>query len=120
MEQELLENIEQWHQENAHSKIIAMLSQAAWQDLDYESTGLLARAYNNIGQYSKAINRLRNVAAEGVNDPLWHFRLGYAYFYDGDYTEALKALTQVLALDGDHQEAQELLKRTKERLNIAD
>ena len=88
MNTELLEKLQNWFEEDEHRKIIEVLSKLE-QDLDYDLIGHLGRAYNNDGQYEKAISTLLRVEEEGKKDALWNFRMGYAYFYDRDYEKAL-------------------------------
>ena len=116
MDHELLKQVEAWHQENAHAQIIAALSAVAWQELDYEATGYLARAYNNIGNYKKAIERLQKVAAQGKDDPLWYIRIGYAFYYNEQYAEAQNYLATAVKLVPEDDEAKQLLSKAQERV----
>ncbi|MDR1538470.1 MAG: tetratricopeptide repeat protein [Clostridiales bacterium] len=84
----LVSEIEQWHQEEDNEKIIAAILNipSGWRN--YELIGLLARACNNSGDYEAAIHHLMSVQDWGKVDPLWHFRMGYAYFYSGNFERA--------------------------------
>ena len=106
---EWLSQLEQWHEENAYQKIIDCLeSRSKTQALDYGLTCQLARAYNNLAdldqpeakaQLARAEELLRSVEAEGQNDPLWHYRLGYSLFYQDREKEALPCFQKALELD---------------------
>lgn len=50
----------------------------------------MARAYNHVGNYYKAIVLLEDIAAQGEADTKWHYRLGYAYYYHSDDEEVMK------------------------------
>ena len=56
---------------------------------DFETTGFLARAYNNIEEYAKAAELLESVREEGAEDERWNFRMGYAQYFLNNYREAL-------------------------------
>lgn len=106
---DLLSRLEQWHQEDEYQKIIDCLETLAHtQALDYTLTCQLARAYNNIAnseseeftvQLKRAEELLRSVEAEGTDDPLWHFRLGYSLFYQDREQEALDCFRRTQELD---------------------
>ena len=106
---DLLSRLEQWHQEDEDQKIIDCLETLSHtQALDYTLTCQLARAYNNIAnseseeftaQLKRAEELLRSVEAEGTDDPLWHFRLGYSLFYQDREQEALACFRRTQELD---------------------
>lgn len=113
---QLLADIEQWHREDEHQKIIDTIGQLPEADRGYDLTCLLARAFNNaasgssqVAYYSRAEELLRSVEAEGLNDPLWHFRMGYALYYLDREEEALPYLRQAAALDPSDSDAPELI-----------
>ena len=87
-------------------------------EIDYELIGILARAYNNSDQEAKAKKLLLTVKAEGENDGLWNYRMGYSCFYLYQYKEALAYLERAKELGcGDW--ADELLPQCKTLLNRA-
>ena len=106
---DLLSRLEQWHQEDEYQKIIDCLETLSHtQALDYTLTCQLARAYNNIAnseseeftaQLKRAEELLRSVEAEGTDDPLWYFRLGYSLFYQDREQEALACFRRTQELD---------------------
>ncbi|MDT9722108.1 hypothetical protein QVE09_24675 [Paenibacillus sp. ClWae2A] len=59
-------------------------------DRDYNTVSLLARAMNNLERYDEALQQLLTIAKLGEDDPLWHFRVGYSYYYFKQYDEALR------------------------------
>ena len=106
---DFLSLLNKWNQDNEYQKIIDCLEKLSnTQKLDYTLTCQLARAYNNIadldkpeakGQLKRAEELLRSVEAEGTEDPLWHYRLGYSLFYQDREEEALTSFERALELD---------------------
>lgn len=78
---ELKEQLQQWHEEDEHKKIIEAINAIPAASRDYELIGMLGRALNNDKQYDEAIEVLMSVERQGREDELWNFRMGYAYFY---------------------------------------
>lgn len=68
---------------------ISLLEVLLPEEMDYELVGILARAYNNDDQEAKAKKLLLTVKAEGENDGLWNYRMGYSCCYLFQYKEAL-------------------------------
>lgn len=89
MERELLEQINLWHEQDQFSLIIEHIERIPVSERDYDLIGQLARAYNNDARYREAIQHLLSVQEQGVNDPLWQYRLGYAYCHIASYEQAL-------------------------------
>ena len=106
---DFLSLLNKWNQDNEYQKIIDCLEKLSNpQTLDYTLTCQLARAYNNIADLDKEEGRsqleraeelLRSVEAEGRNDPLWHYRLGYSLFYQDREKEALSCFQRARELD---------------------
>lgn len=57
--------IDGWTESDEHSKVIELLSALPSGEMDFEATGLLARAYNNIDEYGKALELLAAFKEEG-------------------------------------------------------
>ena len=79
---QLIAQVNALHEENEHQKIIALIEREAPTSLDYELTGLLARAYINYAQpymdsfqelIAHAVELLRGIEAEGMADPVWYY-----------------------------------------------
>ncbi|RKN86383.1 Imm51 family immunity protein [Paenibacillus ginsengarvi] len=66
---------------------------------DYELLSHLARAMNNMERYEDALQLLLKMKDQGEQDPLWHFRLGYSFYYLKRYEEAEKAFEFASNLD---------------------
>ncbi len=105
---QLLDRIEQLHLDDEHQQIIALIEAQNDFTGDYDLASLLARAYNNYAQphmdtyhdlLRRAVDLLRGVETEGLSDPKWHYRIGYALYFLDREDEALIYLRQAQALD---------------------
>lgn len=117
MEQKLLEQLNIWHETDEYQKIIDTIEDI--EEHDYETICHLARAYNNRGEagdYDRAIELLQMVSDIGQEDPLWHYRLGYACYFDNRFNEAADAFERSLELDPDDDDAQYFLNMSKEEM----
>ena len=120
---DFLSLLNKWSQEENYQKIIDCLeSRSKTQALDYGLTCQLARAYNNLAdldqpeakaQLARAEELLRSVEAEGQNDPLWHYRLGYSLFYQDREEEALACFERTLELCPSDEDARAFIQECK-------
>lgn len=81
--------IDAWTESDEHNKVIELLSALPSSEMDFEATGLLARAYNNIDEYGKALELLDTFKEEGHENVNWNFRIGYSLFFLGRFKESL-------------------------------
>lgn len=91
MDQTLLDQLNQWHEEDEHQQIVNTLLAVPEEEREYEMISRLGRAYNNLDLYDEALSQLEKIAEAGRQDSVWHFRVGYAYFYLRRYEEAVQA-----------------------------
>ena len=99
MNDELMKQIDEWHKAEKHQEIIDALEQIPEAERDFETTSLLARAYNNIEEYAKAAELLESVREEGAEDGRWNFRMGYAQYFLNNYREALDYFSKARELN---------------------
>ena len=99
MNDELMKQIDEWHKAEKHQEIIDALEQIPEAERDFETTSLLARAYNNIEEYAKAAELLEPVREEGTEDERWNFRMGYAQYFLNNYREALDYFSKARELN---------------------
>lgn len=118
-EEELMAQIAAWHEEDNHFKIIEAVSEIPESERSYELTCLWARACNNTDDFEKALALLLSVEEEGRHDLMWHFRIGYAYYYLDQLEAAEKAFERVLQSDSGNSDAQEFLEWTREEIKEA-
>ncbi|MCP1308545.1 SMI1/KNR4 family protein [Paenibacillus tyrfis] len=90
MERDLLEQLNLWHEEDEFENIIDRILEIPERDRDYDCISHLARAMNNLERYEEALQQLLTIEKRGENDPLWHFRAGYAYYYLEQYEDAVR------------------------------
>ncbi|WP_338551547.1 Imm51 family immunity protein [Paenibacillus sp. KS-LC4] len=113
MDQQLLAQINLWHEEEAFESIVERLQEIPEADRDYEVIIQLARALNNTACYRDALKQLSFIAEQGKHDPLWHFRQGYAYYFLARYVDALQAFELSFRLDSKSEPTLEFLEWTK-------
>lgn len=89
MDNVLKQQIDSWTEANEHQKVIDALERLSPAERDFETIGLLARAYNNIDEYEKAFDLLSSTRKEGKQNTHWNFRMGYALYFLGRYKESL-------------------------------
>lgn len=99
MNDELMKQIDEWHKAEKHQEIIDALEQIPEAERDFETTSLLARAYNNIEEYAKAAELLESVREEGAEDERWNFRMGYAQYFLNNYREAMDYFSKARELN---------------------
>lgn len=109
MEKALLKQLDLWHRDKEYDKIIAAILEIPEQDRDYDAVSHLARAMNNLDRYEDAVQQLLTIEKQGENDPLWHFRLGYAYYYLSEYEGAVREFEMASKLDPADQSALQFL-----------
>lgn len=105
MKDELMKQIDEWHDAEKHQEIIDALEQIPEAERDFETTSLLARAYNNIEEYAKAAELLESVKEEGAEDERWNFRMGYAQYFLDNNREALSYFGKARELNPEDEDA---------------
>jgi tetratricopeptide (TPR) repeat protein len=98
MDDKTLDHLESLHNSDDFDDIIKIIKKIPRDQWDYDLIAHLARAYNNVGEYDKALKLLTSCKAEGINDPNWHFRVGYAHFYNDDNELARASFKEALRL----------------------
>ena len=102
---DILEEINQLHENDEHEKIIDIITEIPEDERSAELFSLLARAYNNIEKYDKALDNLMYIREEGIDDALWNYRVGYAYYYKGDKENAEMYFKKAYDLNNDDTDA---------------
>lgn len=114
----LIDMLKKWHEDDEFSKIIEAIKGIPENELDYNLKGQLARAYNNIDEYQKALDILIEIKEEGVNDVDWFYRIGYSYFFLDRFEEAVAEFEQCLELDPEDQDAIMFIKDSKDAMHF--
>lgn len=101
----IIEKINQLHENDEHEKIIDIITEIPEDERDIELFSLLARAYNNTERYDEALDNLMYIREEGIDDALWNYRVGYAYYYKGDKENAKMYFKKSYDLNDDDTDA---------------
>lgn len=112
MKQRLIDQLNEWHENDEHQQIVDTLIAIPEEDRDYEEISLLARAYNNLGQYDEALRQLEKIISDGEQDPLWHYRIGYTLYHLNRYEEAAQAFRRSDQLEPDDQSTKYYLRQS--------
>ena len=68
---ELMDQIDEWYENEEHDKIVSAILALPENELDDDILGQLAVAYNNTGEFKKAIGEVTGknviIAANGMN-----------------------------------------------------
>lgn len=109
MEQDFLKLLDTWNEDDEHQRIVDEIGAVPEAERTYALTCRLARAYNNLGRFEEAAALLLSIWEEGENDPLWHYRLGYSYYYLDRDVEALKEFQCAKKLDPDDEDTEDYI-----------
>jgi len=117
MSKELLNKLKSWYEDDQHDQIAEAIEQLPELERDYEIVSHYGRALNNLGRYSEALQQLLSIEQQGRQDSVWHWRIGYSYFFLQRWEEALSAFEQADKLEPDEttQEFIEACRDTMER-----
>ncbi len=114
MNQEFLNQLEQWNEEDQYQKIIDAIETLPEEALDFTLSSALARAYNNLAMdvmppedrplYQRALDLLLPLEGQleeaAKQDPdvahTWNFRVAYAYYYLNQESLALPHFEKAL------------------------
>ena len=99
MKKEILEKIERLHDLEKYQEIIDLIEALPAEQLNTDLIGQLARAYNNVENYEKALELLKTIEFEEGHSFLWNWRAGYSYFFLEDYSNAEKCFLKAYKLD---------------------
>ena len=84
---------------NKNDEAVKLINSLPDEEQTDEIKSLLGRAYNNLERYEEALDVLISVKGGQADTAQWNFRVGYAYFYLGNYKEALWYFKEALLLD---------------------
>ncbi|WP_106769653.1 SMI1/KNR4 family protein [Paenibacillus faecalis] len=115
MREDLLAQLDEWHEEDEYEEIVDAIIEIPEDERDYELISHLGRAMNNLERYEEAIEQFLSVAEEGKEDPLWHYRIGLAYYYLEQYDKAKKAFETADQLEPGDEDTLEFLEWIREK-----
>lgn len=96
--QNLIEQLHAWHDDDCHDLIVKTIEEIPENQWTFELKSLLGRAYNNNSDYEKALEILLPEKANGMEDALWNFRVGYSYYYSNKEADAIPYFEKSAAL----------------------
>jgi len=88
--EEILTKIESLDNLEKYQEIIDMIEELPVEQLNSQIISEQGRAYNNIGEYNKAIDILKTIETEEKDTRRWNYRIGYSYYFLDDYENAEK------------------------------
>ncbi|WP_208920973.1 SMI1/KNR4 family protein [Paenibacillus uliginis] len=109
MREDLLAQLDEWHEEDEFEEIVDAVMEIPTEDRDYVLISHLGRAMNNLERYEEAIEQFLTISEEGKDDPLWHYRMGVAYYYLEQYDDALREFEIADQLDPEDEDTLEFL-----------
>ena len=136
MNQEFLDRLEQWNEEDKYQEIIDAIEALPEGELDFNLTSALARAYNNLAidvmppedrpLYQRALDLLlplEDRLEEAVKqDPdaahTWNFRVAYAYYYLNQESLALPYFEKALEGRPGDEDTLEFIDRCQQGLTL--
>ena len=106
---EILKRIETLNSLEKYQEIIDTIEALPVEQLNNQIIGELGRAYNNNGEYNKAIEILKTIETEEKNTLRWNYRIAYSYYYLDDYENAEKYFLKANEIDPDDDEIKDYL-----------
>jgi len=95
----LIELLNILHKEERHQEIIDKIESLSVEEMTNEIIGILARAYNNVDNYKKAIELLKSIEDTEKNTHVWNYRIGYSYFYTDNYSKSKKYFSKAVEIN---------------------
>ena len=95
----LIELLNILHKEERHQEIIDKIESLPNEEKTTEVIGILARAYNNIDNYKKAIELLKSIEKTEENTYIWNYRIAYSYYYLDNYLKAKKYFSKAIEIN---------------------
>lgn len=116
MRDDLLVQLQEWHEEDEFQEIVDAIQAIPVEERDYELVNHLGRALNNLERYEEAVEQFLTVAKEGTGDPLWHYRIGLAYYYLEQYAHAQQAFERADELEPEDDDTLEFLEWIRSKM----
>lgn len=118
MEKRLKDEFENLLEKAEYSKIIKKIKSLPSDTRDYEINSYMARAFSGEGKFDSTLKVLFSIEKDGIADPLWYYRVGFAYYSLEEFEKAQKYTKQSLELDPNDRWTIMLLRVLNKKLNI--
>lgn len=99
--QKLYKRLDKLRNDKNYSDIIKEISNIPEDKLDYDLIIHLADAYLHTYKYREAINSLLSVSEEGIEDYVWHFMIGQAYYFTDDMAKVEEEIGKAFELNSE-------------------
>ena len=99
LENNIIEVLNNLHKDEKHQEIIDKIEAFSSEEMNLEIIGILARAYNNVDNYEKALELLKSIEEYEKDTNVWNYRIGYSYYYLDNYLEAKKHFLKAIEID---------------------
>lgn len=116
MDQTLMGQVDLWTEADEHGQVIETLERIPVQERDFDVIGLLARAYNNVDEYEKALSLLDSTRQEGAENTNWNFRKGYALYYLERYKESLACFNKANELTPEDEDTLDFIRQCNAKM----
>ena len=107
--EEILTKIDSLDNLEKYQEIIDMIEELPVEQLNSQIISEQGRAYNNIGEYNKAIEILKTIETEEKDTRRWNYRIGYSYYFLDDYENAEKYFLRADEIGSDDDEIKNYL-----------
>ena len=107
MDASLKEQFDQLAEKSRFVQITSLIEQIPESNWDWETILWYIRSLCNGWQPDRAIEVAMKYRKQGEGDPMWHYRLGIAFYRTGQYNEAELSLLQAKELSHDNAEITE-------------
>ncbi|RCX17723.1 tetratricopeptide repeat protein [Fontibacillus phaseoli] len=114
--EELIKQLNDWHEADEYQQIVDRINEVPTPLIDDELAVHLGRALNNLGRHKDALKWFMKIDEEGRNNPLWHFRVGYAHYYLDQNEEAVKEFEIAHQMDPEDEDTVEFLEWSRKEL----
>lgn len=102
--EELINQLNAWHEADEYEAIVTEIKEIPTPFIDNELASHLGRALNNLERYEEALKWFQKIDEENRNNSLWHFRVGYAYYYLDRNEEAVQEFEIAHEMDPDDED----------------
>lgn len=101
---DIIEKIQKLTEADRDEDVVNLILTLPVEEQTDEIKGLLARAYNNLEQYEKALQLLFETKDTQEDTANWNFRIGYSYYYLGNYDKSLQYFSRALEITPDDED----------------